>query len=177
MPTLKEQNEKYNEYVHTHCANVIKAFDKYGKQILDIMGNPSLIDNLYNLALIHDKSKWSIYEYDGYRKHFDPIDNDEKNDLLAKHEYDLAWLHHMNHNPHHPEYWIMRDNNDGIRSIEMDRVYIAEMILDWISVGMAFNSNPLIWLTKNKKYYKEYLAPITYNLVEKITNTIWGNTK
>jgi hypothetical protein len=174
MPTLKEQNEKYNEYVHLHCSNVLVAYNKYATKILDIMGNPSLIDDLYSLALIHDKSKWSIYEYDGYRKHFNPVDNTEKEDPNTKIEYDRAWLHHMNTNPHHPEYWIMRDNYDGVRPIEMERVYIAELILDWASVGMIFNNNPYKWFIKNKKYYKEYLAPNTYNIIEKIVTELWG---
>lgn len=176
MPTLKEQNEKYNNYIHEHCSNVLKAFNKYGTQILNVMGNPSLIDDLYHAALVHDKSKWSIEEYEGYRKHFDPVDDIEKEDPETKLLYDKAWLHHMNTNPHHPEYWIMRDNENGIRPIDMDRVYIGEMVLDWYSMTLKFHTNtPYGWFNKNKKYYKEYLSPNTYNLVNKIVTTIWGD--
>ena len=81
----------------------------------------------------------------------------------------------MNSNKHHPEYWVMRDE-DGIKPIDMPDIYIAEMILDWTAMGMNFkNSNPYIWFNKKRNYYSNIMTTHTFNKVEKIVTEIWGN--
>lgn len=64
---------------------------------------------LYWQGLIHDLSKFSIYEF-------------WKNSSEA-------YKHHIKINPHHYEYWIL--NNDNF--IEMSRKYALELICDYLA--------------------------------------------
>lgn len=89
----------------------MKAFTEYGEAILQIMKNESLTNELYHNVFHHDASKFSVEEFEGYRKFFNPADGESKED--AKIEMGKAWLHHMNENKHHPEYWILRDSEGG----------------------------------------------------------------
>jgi len=127
---MTKQVQKYQEYIIDHKDNVKKAFIEYGMEILGIMKNESLSTKLGMNTNVHDNSKFAIAEFSGYKKKFYP-DSDDIGDETIHTEFDKAWLHHMNTNKHHPEYWVMRDKA-GDHPIDMDRVYIAEMILDGI---------------------------------------------
>ena len=58
-------------------------------------------------------------------------------------EFEHAWLHHQNHNPHHPEYWCERticaraDTLGSITQLRMPEAYIREMIADWLGASRA----------------------------------------
>jgi len=96
---------------------------------------------LYNLW-VHDMSKFSANESYGYAMH------DFKSnapDIL----FERAWLHHKNHNEHHPEYWL-NPNKEGVLSpMEMPTIYVLEMIADWIGAGAVYGSSLEEWLPKN----------------------------
>jgi hypothetical protein len=89
--------------------------------------------------LIHDWSKLLPIEYRVYARRFTG-----KN--YSPYEWDIAWLHHIHHNPHHHEYWILRGN-----SIEMPVIYIREMVVDWLAAGRSYQGSWDIqdWVTKN----------------------------
>ena len=96
---------------------------------------------MYNLW-VHDMSKFSAKESYGYAMH------DFKSsapDIL----FERAWLHHKNHNEHHPEYWL-NPNKEGVLSpMEMPTIYVLEMIADWIGAGAVYGSSLEEWLQKN----------------------------
>jgi hypothetical protein len=167
---VSQEEENYYKYILEHTENVLRAYTDYGDQILKIMGNESLKEDLFNTVNAHDKSKFSGEEFDGYRKFFYPIKNENKD--LAKDAMNVAWLHHMNTNKHHPEYWVLRDK-DGNHSIPMERLYIAEMILDWIAMGYKFKSNALKWFNKNEQYYKTIMTVSTFYTVKKVLTTLF----
>ena len=62
--------------------------------------------------------------------------------------FELAWKHHYENNPHHPEFWI---DKGGV----MTTRFFYEMILDWIAVSMYYKSSVNDWYFKNTSGRKE----------------------
>lgn len=98
---------------------------------------------------IHDQSKYSMDEFPFYAMHFHgPGDPDG---------FARAWLHHMNHNPHHWQHWIFPDGftpkgskvENGV--VEMPQNYALEMIADWYGASMAYTKSwdMTKWLDEN----------------------------
>lgn len=155
--TMTVCERKYTDYINEHISNINKAFNQYGEYLANILE----ID-LYELQMViqnHDKSKFSKNEFSGYANYFFAGSNEEKE--INKPDMDVAWLHHMNNNQHHPEYWILRDS-DGIRPLEMPDIYIAEMILDWTAMGYKFNNTAYDWFNKKEEYYKKCMHSSTF---------------
>lgn len=171
---IKEE-EQYLVYIAEHQENVRKAFNQYIDNILSIMKNDSLRTTIEGLVVTHDRSKLSSDEFDDYRKKFFPTSIDKKYDydITVKQDFDIAWLHHMNFNKHHPEYWVIRDS-DGIRPLDMPREYIVEMILDWIAMGMAKNNTALDWFEKKNDYFRQIMSPGTYFTTKLVLAKLFG---
>ena len=104
-----------------------------------IAESPDLwFDNL----LLHDLSKFSANESFGYAFH---DFKSSKPDIA----FDCACLHHKNHNEHHPEYWLNTGRGGVCNPIRMPKIYIAEMVADWIGAGKTYGSTLEEWLPKN----------------------------
>ena len=98
---------------------------------------------------MHDDSKFSDDEFPFYAKHFhgggDPA------------RFAVAWLHHLQHNPHHWQHWIFPDGftpkgstvENGV--VQMPEHYALEMIADWYGASMAYTKSwdMTDWLEKN----------------------------
>lgn len=98
--------------------------------------NPSeFLDNLW----IHDMSKFSANEAWGY------VNMKAEN----KTEFNLAWHHHKQHNPHHPEHWFSVKKDGSTELLKMPRIYILEMISDWIGAGKTYGNEIQDWLPDN----------------------------
>lgn len=87
------------------------------------------------LALTHDLSKFSRAELPHYDRQF----FGDKGDPVG---FSIAWLHHQNHNRHHWEYWITRDNsveyvNPFGPCLPMPDIEILHMITDWVAIRRA----------------------------------------
>lgn len=184
MATKEEKS--YTDWVDDHCSRVLDAYYKYGEKILDIMGNKSLSTELLQACMNHDKSKFDPVEFEGYRRHYNPMPGELKEETEKL--FDKGWLNHENVNQHHPEYWVQRDVNeerkdDGTpimiiyRAIEMDRIAVAEMMCDWIAIGGKFKSTPDKWMDKQEPYYQKIMHPNTFALVNKIIDGIWRKKK
>jgi hypothetical protein len=121
------------------------------------------IESLFN----HDASKFWPEEFPAYaRQFFGPKDDP---DGFAR-----AWLHHMNHNPHHWQYWIFPDGHTPHGSsvfegrVEMPEVYIREMIADWMGASRAYTQSWDLteWLNKNLPKVKKGLHPYSVGRLE-----------
>lgn len=101
------------------------------------------LDNLY----LHDLSKFSANEAFGYAFH----------NFKSK-EFDLAferaWHHHKMHNPHHPEYYLNPSRGGNLEVLPMPKIYIAEMVADWIGAGKVYGSTLEDWLPKNLHLFR-----------------------
>lgn len=150
-PPIKEKEVQYLSYIKDHKNNVLKAWLNMLKNTELISYIKSLNNNIINLMNtnipLHDNSKLSQEEWDGYRKFFYPIDKEEKSsNYYSFHE---AWNHHKKNNKHHWEYW---NENDDINNMTLE--HVVEMCCDWIAMGMHFNNTALEFYEKNKSKIK-----------------------
>lgn len=99
--------------------------------------------------ITHDMSKLSWTELNGYVK-FIFIDKDRD-------KFMLTWNHHLKHNKHHPEYWIIPNKKDShkIEVLDMPEKYVREMIADWHGAGMAYVGHDDVseWFIANQKRF------------------------
>ena len=126
----------YLAYITRHRAYVLYA------GIVQVGGIP------LKTLLLHDLSKFTATEFPTYRQRFYGAENEEPPPQSA---WDLAWLHHLHHNAHHPEFWMI----DG-RPIPMPEKYIREMVADWLAVSIEKKDDFRRWLQiASKKTYHE----------------------
>ena len=160
--TYNESKKMYLKYINEHINNVKKSYELYGKQLCYALDIP-----IYKLEIAvrtHDASKLQEEEFEAYRQYFYTADGEEKNKDL----FNLAWNHHQKVNKHHPEYWVMIDNDieGNIKILDMDNLYIAEMLLDWSAMKMKFGgSNKQYWFDNRDK---KLLSENTKRKIDKI---------
>jgi hypothetical protein len=97
-------------------------------------------DNLW----LHDLSKFSANETFGYALH-DFNHKYEKLDMRME----RAWAHHKNHNEHHPEHWTSPQRSGELRAFDIPRIYLLEMVADWIGAGKTYGNDLKSWLPNN----------------------------
>ena len=167
----KEECEKnYTDYVQNHIKNVQKAWNNEVSNIDDEFIQ-SHKDELTEQIKHHDESKWDTDEFDAYRANYNPIDDQEKIDNEAN--FQAAWYHHFQNNPHHWQHWI-DDKGDLIPLEDIDTVkksYI-EMICDWQAMGYVFGDTAKQYYDQNKDTIKIYpeLQEWLYEILTKLEN-------
>jgi hypothetical protein len=75
--------------------------------------------------------------------------------------FDFAWLLHQKRNRHHWQWWILPEDNGGVKVLKMEEPFLTEMICDWIGAGKAQGhfspkDNPMLetltwWKANNHK--------------------------
>lgn len=160
---IKEHN--YDKYIERHRENVEKAawyMIEECKELNTFFMDEELCYQFLQAISKHDLSKYSLEEYDAYRKFYHPIDDEERNS--AQEDYMAAWAHHLAHNNHH---WQARsDKKDFDPNKLEDIVPLLENIADWLAMGYEFNDRPYQYYEKNKD--KIILHPKEKTLLEKI---------
>lgn len=153
-------SRQYDSYLATHITNVHSAM----WALIDALDTvqdfgDEVIKKALENADKHDESKWSVEEYGPYDDHFYGRRNDEDG-------FDLAWLHHIHNNPHHWQYWVLINDDDGTVALEMPKEYVLEMIADWWSFSWkSLNLNEIFeWYDGHKETM--ILHPNTRQLVE-----------
>ncbi len=129
-------------------------------------------------GLLHDLSKFRPSEFIPYARFFYDTDGSKKT-VREKSGYykptdtgnaafDYAWLLHQKRNKHHWQWWILPEDEGGVKLIEMPCIYIREMICDWLGAGRAQGAedwrNPRRWYEINKG--KMQLHPHTRFILE-----------
>lgn len=92
--------------------------------------------------IIHDMSKFSIEEAKGYAYY-------NRDTGEGREAFRLAWHHHKMNNPHHPEYWLNPTKQGNLEILPMSKIYILEMVADWIGAGRTYGNELKDWLPKN----------------------------
>ena len=159
-------SEKYDEYLKDHIDGVSKSVNWLIEN--DIV-NENCVDLLKDfLAVNHDSSKYSPIEYFAYDDYF----YKDRNDSDIKEAFDYAWLHHIHNNPHHWQYWVLINDEDGTKALEMPEEYVYEMIADWWSFSWKSEDYYEIfdWYDKHKE--NMILHSKTKKLVEDILDKI-----
>lgn len=89
--------------------------------------------------IIHDWSKLLPSEWFPYANYFfsKRAETAYFHDPGSNVEFDTAWLKHIHRNPHHWQYWILQNDEDGLRVLDMPLRYVKEMVADWMGAGKA----------------------------------------
>lgn len=120
---------------------------------------------LYWRGLVHDLSKTLPSEWFPYTRYFYG-DYPKLEDISPaikwmytgyysfqiEDQFNLAWLKHIHRNPHHWQYWILREDSGNTFPIPMPEIYMKEMLADWRGAGKAITGkdNTPEWYEKNK---------------------------
>jgi len=111
-------------------------------------------------AVIHDWSKFTPAEWSPYVHSFYNPDGSKRkvrdasgayDPTKISRELDYAWLHHLRHNPHHWQNWVLLNDEDGYVGLEIPETYVLEMLADWAGAGQAITGkvDPAGWYAKN----------------------------
>jgi len=149
---------KYLKYVVRHKWFVMLACFKVG---------------LYWRGITHDLSKFRPSEFIPYARFFYGIPNKRRDGTgyykatdTGDKDFDFAWLLHQKRNQHHWQWWMLPEDDGGIKLIEMPDRFILEMVCDWRGAGKA-QRNPtstVEWYLANKD--KMQLHPNTIDKLE-----------
>lgn len=128
-------------------------------------------------GLVHDLSKFRLSEWIPYARHFYNPDGSRRNGARGPTGYykptdtgdaafDFAWLLHQKRNRHHWQWWILPEDEGGVKVLDMPNDDIREMVYDWMGASMAQGKGRDVrpWYEKNKS--KMTLSPVTRELVE-----------
>ena len=113
------------------------------------------------LGLIHDYSKFFPDEFFPYARHFYTSDGslrkvrDEtgyyKPTDTGDPTFDYAWLLHQKRNKHHWQWWVLPEDEGGLKILDIPSKYCLEMIADWRGAGCAQGTpDTLTWYGKHK---------------------------
>lgn len=168
----RSKKDQYLKYIDTHVKNVNTAFCDNIDLFYEVFGSNAVEKAERNIR-VHDTSKFSQDEFEAYRlKHYPSdfgIDSKRFSQQEIEYMYDLAWIHHYHHNPHHPEYWLtFEDKTNIIVPIPMKPEYIIEMICDWES----FNYTEGTKTGKSSAYHYYHHVDKKENLLHKSTRNL-----
>lgn len=86
--------------------------------------------------------------------------------------FDFAWLLHQKRNKHHWQWWVLPEDEGGVKLIPIQPMYRLEMLCDWLGASKAQGHGGDIasvraWYDKNGE--KMQLFPDTRDWVEWVT--------
>lgn len=116
-------------------------------------------------GIIHDWTKFLPNEFFPYVNHDFERERDEtgyyKPTDTGDLAFDFAWLLHQKRNRHHWQFWILPEDEGGLKILEMPLKYRKEMLCDWYGAHRAQESKgtPRDWYLKHKD--KMQLGPET----------------
>lgn len=153
-------SQEYSQYLLEHINNVNTAY----KWLVDhniVSGEAAASCH------DHDLSKYTTDEYQAYDDYFYGESSKAVDDA-----FNYAWLHHIHNNPHHWQYWVLINDEDGTVALEMPEAYVTEMIADWWS--FSFKTGNLYEIFNWYKTHKLniMLHKNTKKLVEEILDKI-----
>lgn len=117
------------------------------------------------LGIVHDLSKFHPREWFPYvdkfyggkypeRHHGDARNwfDDEYTQSWVDRRFDEAWNHHQKRNPHHHQYWVLREDSGKVKCLRIPHHYRLEMLADWNGAGEAINGkvDTRNWYLKNR---------------------------
>lgn len=130
---------------------------------------------LYWQGLVHDLSKFRPSEIIPYANFFYGKESSKpkrnstgyyKPTDTGNQAFDFAWLLHQKRNPHHWQFWILPEDEGGVKVLEMPLKYAQEMLCDWWGASMAqgYGGECKNWYEANKG--KMQLHPDTRKWIE-----------
>jgi hypothetical protein len=158
---------RYGRYVLRHKAFVYRAGRALG------LGRWQL--------LRHDLSKFRPSEWFPYATYFYGGDRPSRGDFVSgdvrmalwdycregvAEAFDRAWLLHQHRNPHHYQFWVLREDSGAVKCLPMPWRYAMEMVADWRGAGTALGKpDTRAWYLHNREHIQ--LHPTTRAWVER----------
>lgn len=127
---------------------------------------------IYRRGIMHDMSKLLPSEMIPYA-HFFSRDKKGQRDETGYYKptdtgdkaFDYAWLLHQKRNKHHWQWWVLPEDEGGLKILEMPDEYRKEMLSDWYGAGKALGTPDVNkWYSANK--HKMRLHPKTRAWIE-----------
>lgn len=163
-----QAENKYYKYIEQHRKYMVQAYiEMLACPVILELGD-EVLNKLKHRVLTHDLSKYENEEFGAYRKHYYPINKQEKEDNLEN--FERAWQHHWNNNPHHWQY--RRNNTEFSKENITDVVNVLENVCDWLAIGYDFNDRPYQYYEKVQETIelcpaeREFLEYIIYHGVD-----------
>lgn len=126
-------------------------------------------------GIFHDMSKLLPSEFIPYARFFYGKKAVERRDETGYYkptdtgdkDFDFAWFLHQKRNRHHWQWWILPEDNGGVKVLPMPKKYLKEMVCDWKGAGKAQKSKSTCrkWYIANKD--KMTLHPDSRSWIEK----------
>lgn len=142
----EEASEEYTMYINNHIRNVQNVYymaeDAFKVVFPEVYQKKSEVIKLLQNLNIHDRSKFDPLEFYYYAARFFPVEGTDPKSKKVKDNFNIAWLHHVHYNPHHPAYWTLVENGK-IEYFNMPDIYIIEMLCDWMAMSKYYNSTTL----------------------------------
>jgi len=87
--------------------------------------------------------------------------------------FDFAWLLHQKRNRHHWQFWVLPEDDGGVKILPMPHIYRLEMLCDWWGASMAqgYHGKSKTWYESNK--HKMQLHPDTRQWIEENISDDW----
>jgi hypothetical protein len=139
--------------------------------------SPALFFGLLFRVIIHDMSKFRPSEFFPYADFFYGKHSIKQNGLEVKTlpnnaiqmAFDVAWLKHIHRNPHHWQYWVLREDIGRTKVLNMPKVYALEMLCDWQGASKAIRGTKAdAWDWYMEEWQKMTLGLETRDLVEDV---------
>lgn len=174
MKELIKATREYIDYIEEHYDNVQKAWSIVQEKCSDIefIANEENKTQLTAEILRHDISKLTAQEFIQYRNKFFPtseIDVTAKdilnpNKSVVEIGFENAWEHHKTCNFHHWQTWTT------IQDERYQKINCVHMVVDWMAMGMKFNSTAKDYYEKNKNDIKipEWAVEFIYEIFNRV---------
>ena len=117
-------------------------------------------EGLYWQGIMHDLSKFRPSEFIPYANFFHGGKAKPKRNSTGYYKptdtgdvaFDYAWLLHQKRNKHHWQFWILPEDEGGLKILEMPIKYAKEMLCDWWGASMAqgYGGQCRTWYVANK---------------------------
>lgn len=108
-------------------------------------------------GIVHDWHKLLPSEWFPYANYFyEPKVKNEtgyyKPTNTGDANFDFAWLLHQKRAKHHWQWWVLPEDDGGVKILPMSDIYRKEMLADWRGAGKAqgYGDNTKEWYLKNK---------------------------
>jgi hypothetical protein len=160
----------YDQYLVDHKSNVRKGFEWLCENLPEVVEPRDKFE--WQICVNHDFSKNDPDEYEAYDKYFYGSNNKRSYEVVQN--FRMAWLKHIHKNPHHWQHWVLinDDPGEGMVILDMEYLYIIEMICDWWAFSWKKGNLTEIfsWYDEHKDYMK--LGDKTRKTVEDILEKI-----
>jgi hypothetical protein len=141
---------------------------------------------LWWLGITHDWSKFRPSEFFPYAEHFygtkaEGIKTGRdktgyyKPTNTGDPDFDFAFFLHQKRNKHHWQYWVIPEDESGIKTLHIPNKYHSEMICDWHGASRAqgHGGKILDWWTTNG--HKLQLDSFTRRLITTYVNSHYND--